>query len=244
MKIIDAFWEKRNLGVKSCIEVIIEDSDKFESVREQISLLKAEYLVVKVSAYKPEFNFLMGNLGFTFVEGQYNFVIDMSGYEDFIKNLPAVTQRMINAISVKKLVPSEYSVVYDRICEGIFDTDRIYLDPHFSHEIAAKRYIGWITDELERGANIYTAKYKNSDIGFFAVNSARNNVFLSGIYHNFKNKGLGFCTQLKFNQELYKSGIRKLSVFVSTANATQVRSSFAMGYNYASLSYIFVKHCK
>ena len=49
MKIIDAYWEKRNLGV-STKEVLVEEQDSAIDIKKALSAIEhdAEYLVFKV----------------------------------------------------------------------------------------------------------------------------------------------------------------------------------------------------
>ena len=46
------------------------------------------------------------------------------------------------------------------ISNGLFDSDRIYIDPFFSKEKAAQRYINWTEDELKRGTEFIKYIYK------------------------------------------------------------------------------------
>lgn len=62
---------------------------------------------------------------------------------------------------------NDLDVLLNEIRDGMFRTDRVCLDPHFSPVQAANRYEGWISDELDRGSQTYKLTYKDSSIGFF-----------------------------------------------------------------------------
>ena len=45
---------------------------------------------------------------------------------------------------------------------GLFDTDRVYLDPYFTKEQASNRYVNWIKDEMSRTTELFIIKYKEN----------------------------------------------------------------------------------
>jgi len=56
MKITDAYWEKRNLGI-TCTEIIIENGDQLSHLEEINDVLECvEYVVVKVPVARFEMN--------------------------------------------------------------------------------------------------------------------------------------------------------------------------------------------
>ena len=66
MKIIDAVWEKRNLGVET-VEFVVENSDT-EIVMGEILEAEKQYNVVKLPTNKPELMKLLQENGYRFVE--------------------------------------------------------------------------------------------------------------------------------------------------------------------------------
>ena len=67
MKIIDAHWELRNLGL-STQEVEIESEDTLEEVKQALSSLTANYQVVKVPVADLNLSSLLSSYGFSFAE--------------------------------------------------------------------------------------------------------------------------------------------------------------------------------
>ena len=76
LKVVDAFWEKRNLGV-CCNEIEIEPGDETNFLKRELPLNEAEYTVVKVPSNKFDVMFLLQDLGYTYVESSINLVHDL-----------------------------------------------------------------------------------------------------------------------------------------------------------------------
>lgn len=71
MKIINASWEERNLGV-TCCEVTIEKDDSLLYVQEELSRLSSvQYLVIKVDAPNVEAHFFIGETRLCFYRSKY-----------------------------------------------------------------------------------------------------------------------------------------------------------------------------
>ena len=71
MKIIDCYWELKNLGEKTA-EVMVEKKDSFQrDVFEDVNH-KFSYVVVKVPMNMMGFNFGLSSMGFTMIETQIN----------------------------------------------------------------------------------------------------------------------------------------------------------------------------
>ena len=73
MKIIEAVWEQRNLGV-TCAEIEISASDTSNAVRNAVLSRHEQYLVAKVSPANTEVMFALQNMGFTYIETLFEVV--------------------------------------------------------------------------------------------------------------------------------------------------------------------------
>jgi ribosomal protein S18 acetylase RimI-like enzyme len=125
------------------------------------------------------------------------------------------------------------------------DTDRISLDPHFTKEQAASRYIGWIQDEVARGADLYKLIYKNQSIGYFTMKDLGNGVyypFLAGIYQGHGNSGLGFNIAYQAMREIAARGGKSVSTYISTNNDRAIRLHVNMGFRFEEVTYVYIKH--
>lgn len=242
MKIVEAFWEKRNLGVE-CKEIIIDSNDAVSVIDGFEELTNAtQYVVVKVPLNRFDICSLMTKLGFVFIEGSINF-------ELFLKQaqLTPLQQRLNNSVTYAEMEHDDLNELYAEIQGGLFGTDRILLDPHFTPQMAAKRYINWIADELKRKTQAYKIIYKKDSIGFFTFKESAKGVyypFLAGLYKSHSSSGLGFITLRKPIDEALKRGGDWISTFVSTNNLPVVRAHTQQGFSIKQIHYIFVKHNK
>ncbi|MDR3125158.1 MAG: hypothetical protein LBU10_04745 [Endomicrobium sp.] len=240
MKLIDAFWEKRNLGVKSCHELIIEKSDSLNSVKSQLLLLNSEYVVVKVPDGRIELSFLLTELGYSFIENLIHFTYNPKIHKSII-------QRILEDINYVKMDEADIDYLFCEIRKNIFSTDRVFLDPYFSSEQASNRYIGWIKDELTKSCDIYKLVLQNKDVGFFTfkdLGEGRYFPFLIGIYSNFLNRALGRCLIYSIIQETIKRNGKIISTYSSSNNIRAVRCYSSLKFNISGMQYVYVKHNK
>ena len=239
MKVIDAVWEKRNLKVDT-VEVEIELDDSSDEITEVLETVerKYQYIVVKVPVRRADIMHLL------YCE-QYEYVEDMAF---FIHNLQEVQrtkvmQRMYNAVSVRACSDHDIEEIYKEIRKGIFSTDRISLDSHFSEEIAAERYINWARDEVMRGTRMYNYVYKDENIGFFALREIEKGVyisFLGGIFKKYRASGIGAV--VKVPETVAKLGGKKLYTEASLNNPSQIKNLILNGYTLEKTRHVYVKH--
>ena len=238
MKIVDAVWEKRNLDVNT-VEISIDKSDKLEDISKTIQLQNAEYQVIRVVDGYIECNKLLAEYGFTFVE-------TMCVIHNNLKNLTGdlITERFKKQMMCKQMDESEHEILYNDFSNGLFKTDRIALDSQFGVELANKRYIGWIRDEIQRGAIPLNIYYKDYPAGFiiYRVEDGIANVTLGGLYSKYQNSGIGAALYSKGYEHLKQEGIKKTISAVSTNNFGAFRANLAIGYEIYRFEYIFVRH--
>ncbi len=97
MKIIDAVWEQRNMGVKTN-EIIIDGSESLDEIKSSLSEIKADYIVVKTPVGRMDINQLLSNLGFSFME-------TMLQIEHRTDNIIYHSQRLKDAVESISFVP-------------------------------------------------------------------------------------------------------------------------------------------
>lgn len=240
MKVVDAFWEKRNLGVE-CKEIVIETNDSVSVIDEINELVNTtEYVVLKVPINRFDICSLMPKLGFAFIEGSINFELPLKQ-----ALLMPLQQRLNTAVTYAEMQANDLNELYTEIKGGLFGTDRILLDPFFTPEMAAIRYVNWITDELNRDTQVYKILYKKDTIGFFTFKESAKGVyypFLAGLYKSYASSGLGFTTLRKPIDEALKRGGNLISTFASTNNLPVVRAHTQQGFSIKQIHYVFVKH--
>lgn len=240
MRIVEAFWEKRNLGV-NCIEITIEKQDELfqlEGFNNQLNAI--DYVVVKVPVARIDINEYLTKQGFVFVEGSINFQLDIKD-----ARLSILQQRLNASISYSEMDENDLAQLYAEIECGLFKTDRILLDSFFTEKQAATRYINWIKDELSRTTQAYKIVYKGDSIGFFTFKEVSNNIFypfLAGLYNKYANSGLGFTTLRKPIEEVIRRSGKLISTYASTNNPYVVRTHLQQGFIIGETQYVFIKH--
>lgn len=239
MKVVDAVWEQRNLGV-SCIEITIEKGDTVESVRRQIPKYHAQYIVVKVPACRMDVMFALTEIQFIFVECAFHVTHDLKKYE-----VMGIQKRLVDAVQYSLMDKDDLSILFTEIREGMFTTDRIALDPYFTPMQAANRYVGWISDELGRGSQVYKLTYKDDSIGFFTFKDMGNGVyypFLAGMYKNGIKTGLGINSLYKPICESIRRSGRMISTYISSNNPNAFHAHTYLNFKFNELSYVYIKH--
>ena len=233
MKIIDAFWEQRNMGV-------IEGSESLDEIRATLSGLQTEYIVVKAPVGRLDINSLLSGLGFSFME-------TMLQIEHSTENIVYHSQRLKDAVESISFIPIK---TIDRVCEniqkGMFTTDRVALDPFFTQKQAIDRYIGWINDEFSRGTHFFEYYHGDSVIGFICVRPADENkisyAVFSGLYPTENRFSPGSAIMYKQLDVARSVGAEKLMTYISTNNTAVVHIDTQCGFIVKDTKYIFVKH--
>lgn len=240
MKIIDAYWEKRNLGVE-CKEISIEPNDTISVIDDIEKILSTtEYVVLKVPVNRFDICSLIPELGFALIEGSINFELQVKQAQ-----LTSLQQRINNVVTYAEMEVVDLEILYKEIKGGLFGTDRILLDPNFTAEIAADRYVNWIVDELKCETQVYKIIYKEDTIGFFTLKETSKGIyypFLAGMYKAYSASGLGFTTLRKPIDEAIKRGGNLISTYASTNNLPVVRAHTQQGFSIKQIHYVFVKH--
>ena len=97
MKIINAVWEMKNLGVKT-YEIVVESIEDAENLGIEIEKLDGEYYVVKVSSDIVGAADRIQNFGFKFIE-------DMIHVEHDLRVVPKnrILQRLYDETGFKKM---------------------------------------------------------------------------------------------------------------------------------------------
>lgn len=237
MKIIDAYWEKRNLGANT-VEIILDKDDDGNKFTSFVNESKFDYYVVKMPTDAINFNYLMIENGFIFSEAMNHIYHDLD-----LNPLSGYKKEVVEGTVFEKITNME--VVYKNIENGMFKTDRISLDPLFGEKKSAFRYINWIQDELDRGSELYRFIYKGNDIGFIGFKEKENKVFhdfISGIYKPYLGKGLAVNMTYKLVEEVKNRGGVKLTTDISSNNVLSLKSRINNGFNFEYTNYVFVKH--
>ncbi|MDR1017047.1 MAG: hypothetical protein LBL67_06330, partial [Coriobacteriales bacterium] len=167
MKVVNAVWEERNLGVK-CHEITIEPGDEPTLVKDDLASAEAEYTVVRVPVACPEWHRALETQGYTFVEAAVTCAHETAELPPLLPK----QRRLLESCSCVRLQQDELPLLESHMHKGLFTTDRIALDPHFSVGQANRRYLLWIKDEFARGGLLYWVEAGGQKVGFFGLKPA------------------------------------------------------------------------
>lgn len=237
MKIIDAVWEERNLGVTSA-EIIIEKDDTPEYVSEQLAGISSGYSVVKVPSG-------MSHLLKTVQENGYVFIEDMIHVEHDLREveMSRVLKRLYESTSYRSMTDSDFEQLRTEIEKGMFDNDRISNDSCFPSGTSAKRYLNWTNDLRARGALFYVITYGSENVGFVVLDKKDEKTYysvLGGGYEKFRRSGTGIIQ--KEPEITRKLGGKRLVTSVSSNNVGQLKALIMNGYRPYAIDHVLVKH--
>ena len=233
MKLIEATWDERNLGI-SVQELICPAGVKAESLKSQLLSVDANLIVVRLSEPSVEVSTLLMEKGFIYRESMITFhrTISKSDFESYSRL----------KLEVSEASNEQIEFIFDQIRSGMFATDRISSDPFFGIEIGAKRYINWIHDEISLGATIKFLSYRSKPVAFFLrrVTSNKQVYFaLSGVFPACKIPGAGLVVQQEIVKEAAISQMTEFTTSVSTNNLGAMRVHIAAGFQISAVEYVF-----
>jgi len=241
MEIIDAFWEKRNLGIETK-EIILHADDSVSVIEHFFDSLSSEklYLVVKVPVGRHDFIHFLTRKGFCFVESLFKMSIRLDTFR-----LPESFRRFDDKLKYKILTTvDDFKRLETEIKKGIFVTDRIAIDANFGIEVASNRYFNWIKDEIQKGSEVFEILYRETAIGFFTLKNVSNgkyNGFLAGMYRNDYSLGFGFSILSKPIIELKNRKAKIYFGHVSSNNLPIMRLLINFGYLPDEVFYVMTK---
>jgi len=245
MEIIDTYWEERNLGVKS-YEVILSQEDTMEDyILQEKRLIEngAKFIVVKSPVNVSEFIFGLPSEGYLFIETAFPLVLKKNNFK-----CPTYIARRDNNFETRKLeTPDMIQRVYDEIAKGIFNSDRIALDKHFTQHIANNRYINWIKDLIDQGNDIYEIYYNGDPVGFFVlkrIDDKKIMGILTGTYEKYITSGFGAVVIKKLCDTVWTLGCTSFHVNVVSNNLKALRTNLLFGFEIEDISYHYVKHLR
>ena len=242
MIIVNAVWEKRNLGV-DVVEITCTDKDNTEELRQLLSSIETPYSVLKIPSGCTDLLVEAQNCGFQVIENGIELLGDLRKIK-----VPDVYSRFIPHIRLEEAKGKILDNILGEIRRGeIFKTDRIAVDPYFSKEIAGKRYYNWCNDALEDGAFMGVLYYKDTPVAFGLSKRDKNDSktfdgILGGLLPEASNKGLGFLVVYGENEICRVNEGKYCIGRVSSNNIPILRLHLQFGYEVKSMNYVLVKH--
>lgn len=237
MKVIDAVWEKRNLGIDT-YEIQFDKKDTMADIAKEFDSILSSYIVVKIPSERVDLSEYVQNKGYHYIEDLIRVEHDL--HEQV--RIP-LHQRLYDATSYREMTEDDISFLHKEIQSGMFDSDRISQDSMFGKKMAAKRYWNWTRDLLMQGAVPYVILYKEDPAGFIilqTVDGKRYQSVLGGGYQKYRKTGLG---SVQKEQEIVKKlGGDNVTTHVSSNNLSQLKALIMNGYVPTEIEHVFVKH--
>ena len=247
MKIIDAFWEKRNLGVDT-LEIEIEDKDanmENKDIEEKISNCldknKHQYYVLKFATGNNDMFRMAKLLDFQFAEVQFDVAIYKQKFitEDYSK----ITR--FNTLVVNEYKDDEhFDYIISKIGDGMFYTDRIALDPHFGIEISNRRYLNWVKD-LKGNDDYSISIFSNNDekVGFSLNKNNGETCYglLGGLFSDYQTSAWGIFSHYSNIKKVFE----RYNIFRTSLSSNNIRVIKLWQYfssEILKMKYVYVKH--
>ena len=237
MKIVNAVWEQRNLGVTTT-EIMIEDNDTPDLVEEQLSVIESGYSVVKVPSEMGDILKTVQTKGYTFIEDMIHVEHDLHEIK-----MNSILKRLYEKTSYREMNDADFEQLQSEIGNGMFDNDRISNDNFFAKGTSAKRYLNWTRDLRNKEAKFYVITYGDEGAGFVVLEKKDEKTYysvLGGGYEKYRRSGLGIIQkEPEITREL---GGKRLVTSVSSNNVNQLRALIMNGYRPYAIDHVLIKH--
>lgn len=238
MIIVDAVWEKRNLGL-DVVEIQIDPKSSLIELEKIKDLVDCNYISVKVPVARPELLSFLNEQGFKFVEMLTKVAVAE------LPQLTGMRARLAKGFSDRKVNRCDRREIKNQILNGMFSTDRFSLDRQFSAEQAAKRYLGWIQDVEDNGGDLRALVHKNICVGFFIVTQKKNGIYdsvLAGLFPNLAPLGSGFIINHQAYLYCFERGAKQVHTTYSSNNYGAAGIHSELSTRLISQEYVYVKH--
>jgi ribosomal protein S18 acetylase RimI-like enzyme len=240
MKVIDAAWERRNLGL-DVTEVLLDDHDAANEA-ETLAALKPHmdhYVVVKIPVSCAALAVKLQELGFVFLECQYRLSRNVAGYEP-----PPLFSRLLGHVSFEAISCSDdWAALFRLVGDDTFGTDRVAIDPLFGRSVSNRRYVNWLSD-LSTAPNTAAAfvKWRGERAGFFAASVDEDertlHSVLGGVFRKYQDMGIGSAIIHGPMTVCRERGMRRFVTSISSNNFAVFRLYVLFGFSFVGARYV------
>lgn len=244
MKVVDASpWEKRNLGM-SAWEITLDRADMAD-VPGTIAALKDSkfdnsYVCIKLPVGDLQMVHALEDDGFRFLEVQMA-LVDHFNPDELSRQLQSLHLEL-TPVEVPR-EKEKWADIISRISPGMFETDRIALDPRFGSKVSCARYKNWCMDLLENN-NSHLMVYKSGDdvvafnLSVYDEGRKSNEGIIGGVFEEFKDSGFGVSV---VNDDKGRDAFGKRKTHVSSNNLPVVKLHQRCGRIMTDMVYVFRK---
>jgi hypothetical protein len=218
MIITNAIWEKHNIGLKTC-EITFSATDNIDDYIQSKVEKDFEYIVAKAPAGRLSLIHDLENRGFRYLENQLQIAVNPQE----INRIDKKWNRVLNGMNCKKITSEDdFKLLFDNINKGMFDSDRVTLDPLLGRKASASRYSNWLNDlRTEKETEIYFLMKNKKKIGFFIFkNNPKKSIHcvLAGLFDNYKGRGNALAIIYLYLKLASEKGVKTLISAISTNN--------------------------
>lgn len=248
MKIIETYWEKRNLNCDS-YEINIEKED-LNDIKNLISniqnnmILKNSYVVIKVPIANLELVHNLEEIGFRFMETQFEMQKNIKKYET-----PNLIKRLNSTVTtiIEKRNKENWEKIIQKMSQDMYSTDRIYLDPKLPQETSQKRYSNWILDLVENQNSQLQAYYKEDNLIGFGVATLESNTktvndLLKGVLKEYQDCGYGYLIFDASCKKFQELGYEKIITHISSNNMPIIKLYQTFDYKITKVNYVLRRY--
>jgi hypothetical protein len=218
MIITDAFWEKRNIGLKTC-EITISATDSMDDYIKSNVENEFEYIIARIPAGRTNLIHAFEGTGFKYLENQFQITVDPQE----IYRIDSKWQRILNGMNCRKIKEiNELQQLLIKITPGMFNTDRVFLDPELGKKASISRYRNWLKDlNTSNSVEIYLLFKHEKEIGFFVLENNPGNIIhciLAGLFDEFKGHGNAVAIIYLYLKMAFERGASSLKTSISSNN--------------------------
>lgn len=242
MKIKNALWEKRNLSC-DVYEIILDEKDlENRDICDEIlqNDFEDSYVTVKLPVADLEVLHKLEANGFNFMETQFSLE------KSLVKNvIPASLEKNFLNIEIEYISKDKHrwEEIICMISDGLFTTDRMYLDPLLLKNTSSNRYKNWMRDLFENPNAYLAVNKKNDEPYMFGIwvdypETKEIDHILAGVFETHKDSGLGIGLPISAIKHGLNNGYNKLITSISSNNLPILRLYEYYGYKTQKAEYV------
>lgn len=224
MKVVNATWEKRNLGLKVC-EITFQSGDAKGDFSKILDENIYDYYVARVPSTEIQLVHDLESIGFRYLENQMNIYFDTIEIhridERWIGRFGDYTCNLCTG-------GDEFDEIISRTRSGLFEKDRMSVDPLIDKSLPDKRVANWILDMQKQADNsIYIIRKSNEMVGFFILRKTApltSYVEMAAIFSEYRKRGLAFLLIYNILVMAAREGSKRILASLSTNNISTINT--------------------
>lgn len=229
MRVVETPWDSLILG-RPAATVIVGRGDGLCSLDQMLEELAETFVTIKSDFWSFEMADYLLKKGFFQVESLFSLQFDMKHWRGNLGDM----------LDVSVATMDDIESVKSEIALGRFSTDRFSLNPDVKREMASRRYVNWLEEEVKEGAELYIVRAKSKVIGFFCYRDRNCEPFIA-LSGTFSNSPPSSGTLLHYGIfKLYEWKENKnVGSVVSSNNPAALRLHSRLGYEIVECHWIF-----